>query len=143
MPTLKGKNAKRQYNVQEMVATIKRFPANELIVILEMSQSMPKQGVSSTFSIGKGFGIWQGILSALGIRFAIVHPKTWQKEVLKDIDRTDTKQASAIVAQRIFPGVVFKATERCKVIHSGLTDAVCMAEYGLRLYGQKIEQWER
>ena len=36
-----------------------------LTVCIEKQQSMPGQGVSSTFSTGYGFGLWIGILDHL------------------------------------------------------------------------------
>lgn len=132
-PTIVGKKSKKEYNVPEMVGILRRCPPENSFVILEFAQSMPKQGVSSSAKIGRGFGLWEGIIATLGIPYGIVHPRTWQKDMLKDVNKKDTKQASAIIAHRLFPTENFKATEKCKKDHSGLTDACLMAIYGCKI----------
>lgn len=42
---------------------------------------MPKQGVSSCFSIGESFGIVQGVLAALNSTTEIVTPQAWKKKL--------------------------------------------------------------
>jgi hypothetical protein len=100
----------------------------DVTAYLEKAQAMPKQGVSSTFRTGEGFGLWQGILSALGISLIIVTPQRWQKKVLAGLQGS-TKDRSAIAATRLFPDVSFVA-EGCRKIHDGMTDAACIARYG-------------
>ena len=131
MPVIgsKGKG-KRAYNVAEMANLLRGLEIGH--VYLEAAQAMPKQGVSSTFSIGFGFGIWQGILSALQVRYTVVRPQDWQNSVFAGMDRSDTKRASAIVAARLAPHVDWRASERSRLPHDGLTDAFCIAEYGRR-----------
>ncbi|MFA5790564.1 MAG: hypothetical protein WC976_05860 [Caldisericia bacterium] len=134
-PTIAGKKSKREYNVPEMVNILKQCPPESSFVILEFAQSMPKQGVVSSTKIGRGFGLWEGIIAALGIPYAIVHPRTWQKEMLTDMNKKDTKQASAIIAHRLFPTENFKKSEKCKKDHSGLTDACLLGVYGYKIHG--------
>jgi hypothetical protein len=54
--------------------------------------------------------------------------------MLRDQPHGDTKKASAIIAKRLFPGETFLATERCKKVHDGLTDATLLALYGYNTY---------
>src|SRR3990167_3546559 len=96
----KGKGNKSEYSLPAMVEIleiVKNF-TDVQIIVLERAQSMPLQGVSSMFSIGKGFGMWQGIIAALKMPFVIVQPRTWQKEIFRDLNHKDTKQASIITA---------------------------------------------
>lgn len=131
MPTIGNKiNGKRSYVVPEMARMILRHCDEDTKAYLELAQAMPKQGVSSMFSIGFGFGLWQGVLTALAIPFEVVGPRAWQKVMFEGVDKTDTKKASALVANRLSPQTDWKATERCKTQHDGLTDAFCLAEYG-------------
>lgn len=131
---------KRSYDLAEMVrflelyAYSKRAPGNvAIMVFLERAQAMPKQGVSSTFSIGLGYGAWQGMLAALRLPFTIVSPQTWQKPMFMGVTHNgDTKRASAMVAQRLHPGIDWRKSTRAKNPHDGLTDALCIAEYGKR-----------
>ncbi len=129
-PTVKisKKGSKRDYNVAEMVALLVR-PDIELVII-EKQQAMPGQGVSSTFSIGKGFGLWEGVAAALGLRYMIVHPRTWQKVLHRDIQGDDTKSRSILAAGRLFPGVDLRRTAKCDKPHDGKADAMLLAWYG-------------
>lgn len=104
----------------------------DAVAFLERAQAMPGQGVTSMFSIGFGFGAWQGLLTGLAIPFELVTPRKWQGEMFSGVNRDDTKQASALVAQRLFPEVDWRASTRCRKPHDGLTDAACIAEYGRR-----------
>jgi len=131
MPTIKSTKNKQEYNIHEVVEFFSRYP--NATVIIEKAHAMPKLGSVQAFNFGKGFGTMMGIVAALKMKYHIVHAKTWQKEMFKDINYTDTKQASAIVAQRIFPKLDFTATERSKKIHDGMTDAILIAEYGQRM----------
>ena len=133
MPTIDAPNGKgREYNIPFILDALESWKPERAVI--ERAQAMPGQGVTSMFSIGKGFGIMLGILAARAIPYEIVHPRTWQKMILADMSRTDTKAASVLVAQRLWPGVDWRATERCKKAHDGLTDAACIAEWGRRRF---------
>lgn len=133
MPTISGKKSKMEYNVPEMSRLLKQFSPENTFVVLEFAQSMPGQGVASSTKIGMGFGIWQGIIVTLGLPYTIVHPRTWQKHMLVDVNKKDTKQASAIISHRFFPNENFKKSERCKKDHSGWTDACLLSMYGMKM----------
>ena len=125
-PIIKG--PKSLYNIPEMINLLTPYAKNSIIGI-EKQQAFSKQGVVSMFNLGRGYGLWEGIVATLGASYVLVHPKTWQKEILKDMDKSDTKQAGAIVCHRVFPTEDFKASDRCRVDHIGLTDATCIALY--------------
>ena len=134
---------KREYDMAEIHNLIIAWNPDHAII--EAAQAMPGQGVSSMFSIGKGFGIMLGLLTAHLIPFTIVRPQTWQKVIFRDMQKLDTKAASALIAKRLWPNQDWRATKNCKKTHDGLTDAACMAEYGRRLLcespTQKREDW--
>ncbi len=132
-PTVKisSKGTKRDYSPADM-AKILRGALPDLVVI-EKQQSMPGQGVSSTFSTGRGFGLWEGICVGLHFRYVVVHPRTWQKVMCRDIQGDDTKARSILAAGRYFPGVDLRDTERCRKAHDGKCDAMLLALYGFSL----------
>lgn len=127
---------KREYDLQGMRSILCSMPIEH--VWLERAQPMRRtskgqtQGVSSTFSTGLGYGLWQGLLSGLQIPFEIVSPQVWQKVMFLGVSASDTKTASALVAQRLHPRIDWRRTKRCTTLHTGLTDAFCIAEYGRR-----------
>lgn len=114
---------------------------------LEKVHSMPRQGVSSTFTFGKATGYWVGLLESFAIPYVEVTPQKWQKAVL---DACPTKQLKnpnetgkelskrlkanrkmlkdyiASFVKRAFPD----SREYLKLKKNyGIADAICMAEY--------------
>jgi crossover junction endodeoxyribonuclease RuvC len=78
----------------------------QISVILEKVHSMPKQGVASTFKFGVNFGIWQGILAALNIKFQMVTPQKWKRAMLGKPMKGEDKKGKAIsFARQIIPAL--------------------------------------
>ena len=129
-PTIKvGK--RRQYRVQEMAQILQDCvpvggpPWYYRFAVLESVHSMPKQGVASSFSFGRGFGLWEGILVALGIPYLLVAPQTWKATMLRDMPKD--KNAAKLQASRLWPDL--------GRLSDGEAEALLMAEYGRRLQG--------
>ncbi len=91
---------------------------------VERAHSMPKQGVASTFSFGVSYGILLGVLSGLEIPYATVTPQAWQKIMLASVphDGETTKDAAAMVCERLWPDKSFLATDRSRKPHKGACD---------------------
>lgn len=106
---------------------------SNIFAIVEKVHSMPRQGVASTFSFGTNFGFIQGMLSALNIGYQLVTPQVWKRE----FGLNDDKNASIITAQRLYPEINLKRTERSRTYDSNMAEALLMAEYGRRLHGRK------
>jgi hypothetical protein len=130
MPVLPVGNGRNEYDCQQILKFLTKYPT--ATIILEKAQFTPKLGGIASFAFGKSYGMMIGMLSALGKQYHLVAARTWQKEMLRDTNTKNTKDASAIVAKRLFPEQSFLATARSKKIHSGLTDAALIAEYGRR-----------
>ena len=99
------------------------------IVVIEQQRAMPKQGVTSTFTIGKGYGQLMGICAGMSIPYTIVQPREWQKKMFGGMPKGDGKKHSILIARQLFPNTIFKKTPRCTSIHDGMTDAILIAEY--------------
>ncbi len=127
--TLGGKRP--EYDIPAMVKVLVDYEPS--LVVIEQQQAMPKQGVSSSYAIGYGFGLWRGIAAALGLRVLIVRPNAWKKVMLAGIARGEKKAMSIIAAQRLFPGVDLKRTPRCKGPDHNIAEALLLAEYGRRI----------
>lgn len=137
MPVVGVKSAKgnkNEYHIPAILQWFDQLPCAPKMVVLEKAQAFPGQGVVSMFGVGRGFGIIEGILAARKFPYTIVAPKTWQKKMFEGVAHMDTKQASVLVAQRLFPDTIFTGTERSVKIKDGLTDAALMAMYGYQLY---------
>jgi crossover junction endodeoxyribonuclease RuvC len=100
----------------------------DAVVILEQAQAMPHQGVSSTFATGRGFGIWEGVLSALDVPYRTVRPSVWTKKVLAGTPG-EGKARSIQFALRMFPGAEI-TPKGCRVPRDGRADALCLAYFG-------------
>lgn len=132
-PTLEvvnGKSTKREY-ADPMMAKIlggirDRWDVQR--VALEKVHSMPEQGVASSFHFGVGFGLWRGIIAAMGLRLELVPPQRWKRALMADMGRE--KDASRLRALQLWPGQaeVFKLKK-----HHGRSDAALIAEWARRL----------
>ena len=87
-------------------------------IVLEPQQSMPKQGVASTFQTGKNYGILLGILDALAFPYELVHPKTWGKAVGRPVG--SGKDWGVQEARRRWPALV----DQLLVSKDGRADAL-------------------
>lgn len=109
---------------------------------MESIHAVYGSSAKATFSFGECFGALQGILSALGIPYHLVPPKTWQKEMWVSEDRVwaqkggrrsvDNKGTSKRAAERLYPGVDFRRTGKCKTLDDNKCDAALICGYGRR-----------
>ena len=127
MPVMGG--TKKEYDVQAVVRFLTKHSTNSF-AILERAQPQFRDGRKQAFKTGFGFGVLEGVLTALKIPFQIVAPKIWQKKVFQGLNTDDTKAASILFCQRKWPNEDWRASERCRKSHDGMTDAACMAYYG-------------
>ena len=100
---------------------------------IEKVHSMPKQGVASSFKFGFVTGVMHGIIRTLGIPLHLVTPQAWKKEILAGTPKD--KDAAIDFCRRIYPEVNLLATERSRVPHSGMADALCIARYASVKFG--------
>lgn len=126
--TRNGKN-RRDYLVAQMADLLQKYAMDECSAVIEAVHSMPKQGVASSFSFGRGAGLWEGILAALRIPFSKVAPQTWKKAMLADTGKE--KGDARIRASQLFPQVA-EQFKRSK--DDGRAESLLMAAYGQRLY---------
>ena len=129
-PTLStGKGSRRVYSVVAMRALL--VAAMPRLVVIEQQQAMPRQGVSSTFSTGYGFGLWTGLLAGLEIRYEVVTPRRWQKDL--GIPPKSGKAGAAELAGRVWPNATIYGPKGGLL--DGRADALCLAEWGRRHHG--------
>lgn len=139
VPIIKGEKSKRLYNLAHMRALVSHIgyePRPERrFVVLEKQQAFPGQGLSSTFSIGRGFGIWEGILAGLEIEYIVVPAQRWQKKICPG-KKGESKARAIAAASRLFPGISLMISPRAKKPHTGLADAICLARYGEEFFNE-------
>ena len=91
-------------DIWEFFYELKRTPAH-IRAALEKVHAMPKQGVSSTFTFGKGYGALRMALIAAGIPFVDVTPQKWQGDL--SCKTGGDKNVTKAKAQQMFPTIKF------------------------------------
>lgn len=93
-------------------------------VAVESQQSMPGQGVSSTFTLGKGYGMVLATIMLSGVRVVVVRPATWKKEM--GIPPKADKDHSRLLALRTFPSLQLELQRKKD---DGRAEAILIAEW--------------
>jgi hypothetical protein len=75
---IKKKN-KLVYDKEAMAAIMRPYAGQNTLVCIESVHSMPGEGSSSSFSFGRGLGLWEGIVAGLECDCEMVTPQTWKK----------------------------------------------------------------
>lgn len=88
--------------------------------MIERVHAMPKQGVSSSFQFGVGFGSILGVLQALSIPIEFITPNVWKKSYGLDSD----KKAALHKARLLYPDVDLHLAK-----HDGRAEALLIARY--------------
>jgi len=134
-PTLNvksGKKTKTEYSATAMAQMLSQYAGMPLVMVaLESVHAMPEQGVSSSFSFGRGLGLWEGILSAYKIPFMKIAPQRWKGSLLDGMGKE--KDASRLQAQSLFPRVDLSLKK-----HHGRGDALLLAEYLRRTHSCQL-----
>jgi len=134
MPVLKLKRTVFRISVlSKLFETLKMQHNEKIEAYIEKAHSRPFDSKKGAFTNGFGYGMLQTMMEVYKIPYKIIGAKTWQKEILKDYDKTDTKLASIEFCQRKYPDVDFVISG--KKIKDGLTDALCIALYGVKYNG--------
>lgn len=90
---------------------------------VEQVHAMPKQGVTSVFTFGAGYGALLGALGALGIRTKLVTPNVWKRAARLSSDKTASRQRAA----ELWPA---DAHLFRRVKDDGRAEACLIAEHG-------------
>ena len=131
-----GYIAGKGYDVRAMVAALRECAeAGEVgLVVLERQQAFPMEGRSSTLTTGYGWGLWAGIVAALGLPLLEVTSQRWTRRVLAGVPGDGKGRSVAVCGARL-PGLALTWGRRRKA-HDGLSDAGCLALYGLAELGR-------
>ena len=133
MPLIRSGKGRAEYDLPGILAIFRRYNLG-VTAYVERGQPLPRSmgGASANYHRGYSCGLFEGMLSALGISYTLVSPQAWQRVMLAGTSGKDTKQRALIAAQRLFPGVSLLPTERCRKPSDGMADALLIAEYGRR-----------
>ena len=80
-----AKKKRRHIDPNGLGELLKKYSPN--YAFIEKQQAMPKQGVSSTFRTGLGYGLYIGILATLLIPFTEIVAHKWKKDMVVPADK--------------------------------------------------------
>jgi crossover junction endodeoxyribonuclease RuvC len=124
--------SRQEYDIQGMSEMLKSLSKDGGKVFIERQQARPGQGVSSMFTTGMGYGLWLGICGGLEIPIEVVSPTSWTREMLRGVPG-EGKGRNILGAKRLFPSEDLRKSDRARVAHDGICDALLICEYGWRL----------
>lgn len=90
------------YDVADTEAMVAKHIGHLLpidLAVVELVHAMPKQGVTSTFTFGMGFGVIKGVLAAYQVPVRFVTPQEWKKGLKLTKDKASSRQR----ASELFP----------------------------------------
>jgi hypothetical protein len=122
--TSKGSH-RRAYDEASMARLLSTIAhdCGPILVAIEQQQAMPGQGVTSMFSLGVGFGIWLGLIAALGLPHERVRPADWKRHMVAG----KGKNADVLAAIRLFPSMCLYGPKGRAL--DGRADALLIAEF--------------
>lgn len=104
------------------------------LAVVERQQYMPKggriQGGKSALSLGVNYGVWLGVLSAVGVEVITVPPAAWQRYVYGSGAVGDPKERAIRRAKELFPDMPL-VPDGCRAERHGRADAALIALYGV------------
>lgn len=128
LPTIKkGKTGnKREIDFRNLYLTLNTLSlySSKTIVFLERVSAMPRQGVTSMFSMGHTFGGIKALVAALGFELRLVTPQTWKKHFKLSRD----KEESRALAIQLYPSL---ADQLKRKKDSDRAEALLIMRYGM------------
>jgi len=125
IPTFKvktGKKVRTHYLLADLAEILRAIIEPATFVIIEKVGARPTDGAVQAFSFGRGFGILEGMCTALGATVIYVAPNKWKKEMSLNQD----KRYSVERANKAFP----ELSDRLKLVKdNGRAEALLLLQY--------------
>lgn len=131
LPLVK-KDGKPRLDCKKLYIELTSFSPWIGLAAIELVHSMPRQGVVSTFTFGRGYGSLLSILEIMDIPFEEVSSQRWKKAVLGK--STPDKKISIEHASSLENSGDFLFCKRNKAPHDGVADAICLAEFARKKF---------
>lgn len=131
-----------EIDINGLSYVIRNLSYDKSFAVIEDVHAIFGSSAKATFEFGRVAGILEALLVANSIPYAKVKPKEWQKEmwqgvpILKKEGKTsnDTKAISLMAAQRLFPDVDLRKSDRAKIPDHNKVDALLLCEYCRRKF---------
>ena len=126
-PTVTTKGTRQEYLTPQMARILAPYRDREDVkAVLEKGIAMPRQASTTTYLMGRGGGLWEGILAAYSIPFDLVPPSAWKKSM--GLTGQD-KDASRALASQLFPA---QSQWFARKKDDGRAEAALLAEFARR-----------
>lgn len=126
----------KEIDMEGLKKVFKGIAGADSHAVIEDVHSVFGSSAKSNFEFGRVVGILESMLVAFDIPYTKIQPKKWQSSLWEGVPlqkkpngKTDTKATSLIAAQRLFPTVDLRKSERAKVPDHNKVDALLIAEY--------------
>ena len=129
---IKGKAKGNEVDAEAVFLFLMQWARKDITVILE-TPGKHSPGVMALCSMWDSYGAIRSILETRGYRHHRIAPQTWQKAVLGNVEKGQTKPAALSKCRQLWPDESFLATSKSTVAHTGLCDAALIAYYGTKL----------
>lgn len=124
---------KKQAGDDRLLATVEKLHALPAKFARKGGEERGGGGSIANFNRGLARG-FEWMLRALEMPVLMVHPQTWQREMLRDVpDAGDTKERALAAAKRLIPSLKvedLRSGPRATKAHDGCVDALLLALYG-------------
>lgn len=101
-----------------------------VVAVIERVHAMPKQGVTSMFTFGQGYGSLRMALTAIGASWEDVPPQTWMKALnVKKAKEQDQKLKLLQFAQQLYPDLELWKQSKSLGRQKAVCDALLIATY--------------
>lgn len=151
----KGKS-KPDYDIKKMAEMVSAFSPDEALVCQELTHAMPGNGGVSMYNFGRGHGIWEGLVCALGFEQKFCTPQKWKKMYPDIVANKLTKESRASMsskeiaswkrnakaeakkksiekAKSLFPS---SSNNIKKIKHDGIAESLLIANWARSNYGK-------
>lgn len=123
------------------------YADEKTVVVIEDVHSIFGVSAGSNFQFGRALGIIEGLVEVLQLPYYKVSPKTWQGTCFEGVpviekpgtkakgrNSYDTKAMALIAAQRLYPKLDLRKSQKAEKPHDGIVDALLMAHYAKLKY---------
>ena len=116
--------------VWEMLMEITAGVIKNTTVFIEKTNAVYGASSKSAYSFGRQVMASEAPVICLGLSYETVQPKAWMKQILVGYPKQDKKDKPSLryVAKK-YPNINL-IPAGCRVPKDGLSDAICIAEYG-------------
>lgn len=125
------------FDVQELNRLLRHYADQVTYCYLEQAQIRSMQ--AGQFSFARNFGVIEGMLACLGIKYMVVRANEWSAEFDHKVTEKNLKKRKKLIkiarrgiAQSLYPGIDLKRTPNCKFQDEGIVDALLIATWGWR-----------